>query len=127
MACRLPISKESQVRSKKPKRTKTKKRPKKVPTPTPEGDHACCECGKTKYLEIHHIFFGDKSTRDNSSRYKAVEWCCYHCHRAQPTGIHGGNRELDLKLKRKHQKRLESEGMSREEFRRLFGKSYLEE
>ena len=117
------ISKEHQVRSFKPKKKHKQTKKKKIQTPRPEGEHKCYACNRTKYLEVHHCFPG--VNRDNSSTYGCVEWLCYHHHREQPTGVHGGNIELDRELKKKHQLRLMQEVMSIDEFVKIFGRSYV--
>jgi hypothetical protein len=100
-----------------------KKKQRKVKTPLPSTPYKCARCGIQYNLSIHHVFYGDKPTRDNSSEYGCVEWLCHNHHQGQ-NGIHSGNKELDLELKRKHQERLEKE-MTREEFIKLFGRNYL--
>jgi len=97
---------------------------KKVPTPTPEGAKKCQGCGRTHGLSIHHIY--GKSERDASSKHKCVEWLCWHCHQSS-TGIHGTHSDgkLNSELKKKHQNRLESQGMARETFIKIFGRNYL--
>lgn len=72
------ISKSDQVRSNRPKKYKNaKKKPKpRVKTPRPEGEYKCAGCGKTKYLQIHHVYF-NRGNRDLSSMHKCVEWICY--------------------------------------------------
>jgi len=107
------ISKESQV---------GKKKKKKVKTHTPDGDKYCQGCGSTVGLEVHHVY--GASSRDESSRHNCVEWLCHTCHRGK-NGVHGQNKALDTMLKQKHQLRLEKSGMTRQEFRYLFGKGYL--
>lgn len=118
------LSKYDQVRSKTPKKTKSKKKPNKVPTPIPEGEKICVGCGKIHSLQIHHCY--NKSARNFSSRKKCVVWLCWHCHQSS-TGIHGTHSDgkLDLRLKRKFQNKLESEGMSRKDFIYNVGRSYL--
>ena len=101
----------------KPKKTKKKK----VKTPMPDTKKYCVGCGTEYNLEIHHVF--GNSSRNASSEYKCVDWLCSNCHRGN-NGVHGINRYLDTKLKQEHQERLEKE-MTREEFVKLFGRSYL--
>ena len=80
----------------------------------------CFICG-APYPEIHHIYFGT-ANRKQSDKYGFIVPLCYDHHRG-PNGVHN-NRALDLYLKRLYQKAFEQEH-SREEFRRIFGKSYL--
>ncbi len=106
----------------KKKPTKNKQ---KVKTPMPSGLYMCAGCGREHNLSIHHCYYGG-GKRDNSSLNKCVEWLCWHCHQSS-TGIHGTHSDgvLDKQLKVKHQERLMLEGMSIDEFRSLFGKSYI--
>ncbi len=107
-----------------PKPQKRKK--KRTPTPIPTGAHICaCGCGHTKYLSIHHVYFG-RGQRNLSSRYNCVTWLCYAAHQSS-TGIHGthSDNKLNLRLKREHQRKLMDNGMLMKEFIRIFGKNYL--
>ena len=99
----------------------TNKKKKKSKTPLPTGDKYCVGCGTTHNLEIHHVF--GASNRNNSNKYKCIEWLCSNCHRGN-NGVHGINRYLDTKLKQEHQERLEKE-ITRKIFIRIFGRSYL--
>jgi len=99
-----------------------KKKPK-IKTPIPTGSKQCACCGSTNQISIHHVFYGS-CQRNLSSKYECVEWLCYECHQSC-RGIHGGNLELDLKLKRKHQLRL-METMSMEKFISIFRRNYVE-
>ena len=105
-----------------PKPTKTSK--KKVRTPTPEGPKVCVGCGTAHNLSIHHVY--NKSARDFSSENECVEWVCYEEHQGT-YGIHGTyhDQKLNSRLKKKHQRRLEAEGMTREEFIYNVGRNYL--
>lgn len=104
------------------KESQTGKKKKKPKTPIPLGAKQCAECGCSNHLEIHHVFAS--SSRKASSYYQCVEWLCNIHHRSN-VGIHGGNKELDLRLKQKHQKRLEADGMTRRMFILTFGRNYL--
>lgn len=85
---------------------------------------ACCaECGSNAALHLHHVFGGSKEKRRASEKYGCLEYLCWQ-HHIGTEGVHC-DRKLDLKYKQKHQQRLEDKGMSREEFRLIFGKSYL--
>lgn len=122
------LSKEHQVRSKKPHRDKGHKKPKPDgKTPIPTGDKICqCGCGHSKYLSIHHVFYGNGQRR-LSNRFKCTEYLCYHSHQ-DSYGIHGSktpNVDLDYKLKVRHQERLISSGMSIKEFRSYFKSDYI--
>ena len=73
---------------------------------------------------MHHVY--GKDARNASSDYKCVEWICWKHHQSS-TGIHGTNSDgkLDKELKQKHQLRLMNEGMSLDEFVKIFGRSYV--
>lgn len=88
---------------------------------TDDMEH-CFLCGSTNNIEVHHVFFGT-GNRKISDKYKLVVPLCAFHHR-------GGNsvhqsRELDLMIKEVGQSHFEKKVGSREEFRRLFGRSYL--
>lgn len=102
----------------------TKKKKKRVFTPTPDGPKVCQGCGIEYGLEIHHVY--NKSARNFSSENKCVEWLCNECHRGV-NGVHGTNcnRKLNTRLKKKHQTRLENEGMTRLEFIFFVGRNYI--
>ena len=93
----------------------------KIKTPLPKGDKECIECKSQYGCEVHHVY--GAANKNFSNEYGCTEWLCYEHHRGN-SGVHGGNRELDLKLKRKHQERLELE-MNREKFIKLIGRNYL--
>ncbi len=87
----------------------------------PEND-ICYICGR-QGTEVHHVFFGPL-------RHKSEEWgmtvrLCRCHHESSPQGVHGGNRLLDLRLKRDAQKRFES-AHGHELFMQEFGRNYLE-
>jgi len=121
----LYLSKAQQTQSFGKDKSKCKKKSKvKIKTPRPESEYKCCECGCTKYLQVHHVF--NKDARNFSSEYDCVEWICWKHHQSSE-GIHGTHSDgkLGLRLKKKHQRRLELEGMTRKEFIYHVGRSYL--
>lgn len=81
----------------------------------------CIICGRYG-TEVHHIFFG-VGNRKLSTEYGCVCGLCYDHHRGKH-GVHNGNRELDLRLKRMAQERFE-ETYQNVKFRSVFGKNYL--
>ena len=81
----------------------------------------CWVC-KSANVEEHHVFFG--RNRNNAERYGYKVWLCPKHHRGRPDGVHGGNRELDLRLKRIGQRHFERM-FDREKFIEVFGKSYI--
>ena len=85
-----------------------------------EGE-SCFFCGSTRWLERHHIFQG--ANRGRSEMDGLVVTLCHYCHNEPPDGVHF-NRTNNLELKRMAQEQFE-QNRTREEFRSLFGKSYL--
>lgn len=82
----------------------------------------CIVCRTTYDLHEHHVFFGT-ANRKQSEKYGLKVWLCHRHHNGSDAGVHF-NRELDLKLKRFAQAKFE-ETHTREEFRAIFGKSWL--
>ena len=80
-------------------------------------------CGSRQWIEDHHIFFGTGS-RTKSEEYGMKVHLCAECHREGPEAVHR-YREADLYLKRTAQRQFEKEH-TRQQFREIFGKSYLE-
>lgn len=83
----------------------------------------CWACGRLEPLEEHHIFFGPYRTK--SEKYGMKVWLCPEHHRMQPSGVHGGNRQLDLRLKKAAQIRFE-QMFGHELFMRVFGRNWLD-
>lgn len=86
-----------------------------------EDTDYCIECGRYG-TEIHHVFFGT-ANRKLSDKYGWVVGLCYDHHRGR-FGVHNGNKELDLKLKRMAQKKF-IEMHSESEYFAVFGRNYL--
>lgn len=81
----------------------------------------CHNCGSYP-TEVHHVFFGF-GNRDLSNKYKMIVNLCPKCHRSH-LGVHGGNKDLDLKLKREYQLRF-IEKYPDVNFISVFGRNYL--
>jgi len=97
------------------------KKKKLIRNPKPTFGDTCIICGKP-YAELHEIFYGKNSQL--SKLYGLQVRLCDEDHRGTD-GVHGKNgHELDIKLKQYGQ-RLFEETHTREEFRAIFGKSYL--
>ena len=96
-------------------------------------DRKCYLCGGTAYwndndmlerLEKHHIFGGNPN-RKNSERYGLFVFLHGEkCHRNGKQSVHR-NREVRLKVQQDGQRAFEDKIGSREEFRKIFGKSFL--
>jgi hypothetical protein len=82
----------------------------------------CAICGSRRWLEEHHIFFGNPG-RKNSEKFGLKVHLCHYCHNEPPNGVHH-NREMDLQLKKMAQRKFE-ETYSRDYFMLIFGRSYL--
>lgn len=81
----------------------------------------CFVCSSERNLEVHHVFFG-RANRKLSDKYGLTVPLCSHCHRGQ-NGVHEGNYQLDLYIKRYAQLEFEKH-FSYEEFMKVFGKNY---
>lgn len=82
---------------------------------------SCYICGRTDWVEIHHVFSGPY--RKKSTKYGMVVPLCKWHHTEPPKGVHA-NQKRNLALKREFQEKFER-NHTREEFRAIFGKSYL--
>lgn len=100
----------------KPKRHKKHRATNSVPT----FEARCEVCGKP-YAETHEIFYGT-GHRQLSIKYGIQALLCAEHHRG-PFGPHQ-NRKRDLELKQRGQKFFEM-FYTREEFMKIFGRSYL--
>jgi len=89
-----------------------------------QNEKKCYVCGTVCCLEGHHIFFGT-ANRKKSEKHGLKVWLCRKHHTGSSIAVHH-NQGLDLMLKRKAQEHFEAHCGSREDFRREFGKSYLE-
>lgn len=87
-----------------------------------QSEKECFVCKTTLNLHEHHVFFGT-GNRKISERYGMKVWLCQEHHTGR-NGVHF-DRQLDLLIKTVAQGTFEKEIGSREEFRRLFGRSYL--
>ena len=79
---------------------------------------ACYITGRGDHLDCHHVYGG--ANRKKSDAYGCWVWLTHDIHMA----LHTTNPELQLQLKRECQEEFEKTH-TRDEFRRIFGKSYL--
>ncbi len=86
----------------------------------------CYVCERVGHTHEHHVFYGT-ANRSLSEKYGLKVHLCFMHHEGTPMGVHGGNRELNLKLRCEAQRAFESQHGSREEFMKIFGKNYLED
>lgn len=83
----------------------------------------CWVCGAERQLHDHHIIYG-KGNRPLSEKYGLKVYLCGYHHNLSNQGVHF-NKELDNQLKMMAQEVFEKECGSREDFRSIFGESYL--
>ena len=86
------------------------------------NDRKCIVCGRTENLHRHHVFYG-RANRQLSEKHGCWVYLCAYHHNMSNHGVHF-DKELDLKLKQMCQAVWEQNG-TREQFRGIFGKSYL--
>ena len=84
-----------------------------------QDEKVCYVTGSEHNLDLHHIYAG-VANRKIADREGCWVWLRHDVHML----LHDKDKELDYRLKRECQKKFE-ETHSREEFRKLFGKSYL--
>lgn len=82
---------------------------------------SCYICGRTDRVERHHVYGG--ANRRKSEKHGMVVDLCHWHHNEPPMGVHH-NHKRNMALKREFQERFEKRH-TRDEFRAIFGKSYL--
>ena len=87
-----------------------------------QKEHECLVCRSTYNLHVHHCFFGN-ANRKLSEKYGLTCFLCPRHHNMSNAGVHF-DKTLDLKIKQLAQRKFE-ETNTREEFRKIFGKSWL--
>lgn len=88
-----------------------------------QKEKECYITGSINNLHCHHIFGG--ANRKLSEKYGLKVWLRADWHNMSNYGVHF-NRTLDLQLKQVGQLAFESRFGTREDFRRIFGKSYVD-
>lgn len=88
-----------------------------------QEEKKCYITGATANLHSHHIFGG--GLRKLSEKYGLKVWLRADWHNMSNYGVHF-NRELDLQLKKIAQAKWEEKYGTRQEFRNIFGKSWLD-
>ncbi len=87
-------------------------------------EYRCYLCGSFFWLEEHHIF-GGTGKRKLSEKYGLKVWLCHNCHNEPPQGVHH-NSETRQHLQRiAQEKAMQHYGWTEDDFRQIFGKSYL--
>ena len=88
-----------------------------------QTEHECELCGAWTVCARHEVFYGT-ANRKLSIKWGMTAWLCPACHNASNRGVHH-HRENDLILKKRYQ-RIWEESYTREEFIKVFGRSYAE-
>ena len=91
-----------------------------------KGDNKdrCFLCGRSDWIETHHIFNGT-ANRKKSEKYGLTVHLCHWCHNEPPNGVHY-KQATDTRLKQIGQQTAMREyGWTVDEFREIFGKNYL--
>lgn len=83
----------------------------------------CYKCKTTYNIHIHHIY-GSTGRRKLSDKYGCWVYLCGAHHNLSNKGVHF-DKDFDKELKKECQKRWEEIYGSREDFRKVFRKSYL--
>ena len=81
----------------------------------------CIECGRPTDA-VHHCIYG-VANRKLSEKYHLIVGLCYNHHTGH-NGVHNGNKELDLRLKRMAQERF-IQVYPEQDFLAIFGRNYL--
>lgn len=84
----------------------------------------CFWCGSYRNLEKHHIF--GKENRDKSEKYRLYVAMCRQCHDKLHFSNESGERQLFMHQYGQRQAMIDN-GWSIEDFRREFGKNYLDD
>lgn len=88
-------------------------------------ERECFLCGARDLIEAHHIFGG--ANRKKSDRLGLVVDLCHYCHNEPPLGAHHNKDTMAYLHKYGQKKAMLEQGWTVDEFRREFGKNYLED
>ena len=88
-----------------------------------QSERECWVCGTTQNLHHHHVIY-NTANRKLSEKYGLWVYLCGRHHNLSNEGVHF-NRDLDLRLKQFAQKVFEAKIGTRDDFRAIFGKSYI--
>lgn len=94
------------------------------------NDKKCWICDRMGYetihnLHKHHIIYGKEDNRKLSEHYGLHVRLCMTHHEDHKEGVHHGNTHWNTVLKQTAQEAFEEKKGTREDFIRIFGKSYL--
>lgn len=106
-----------------PKEKAKKKRKSHPPSILGSRKGKCYLCGKYTKTEEHHIF-GGTANRTLSEDYGLKVDLCLECHKFGKHAVHKDKAVME-ELHRQGQEAFEARQGSREEFRKIFGRSWL--
>lgn len=89
------------------------------------NEPVCYRCGTPFDLERHHIFSGN-GRRQLSEKFGLWVYLCPKHHTFGPEAVHN-DKALDLTLRKMGQQAWEDRYGTREDFIKVFGRSWLEE
>lgn len=87
------------------------------------NEPCCLICGTTRNLHKHHLCSG-YGRRELSERYGLWVYLCADHHNMSPYGVHN-DKAFDLTLRKMGQQAWEQSYGTREEFIKIFGRSWL--
>ena len=87
----------------------------------PDEEKVCFISGSRINLDLHHIYHGS-ANRKLSDKYGCWVWIRHDLHRL----LHDKDKDLDKYLQQECQKKFD-ETHTRQDFIKIFGKSYLKE
>lgn len=86
----------------------------------------CFLCHRTDLpVEVHHIFGG--FNRKKSTAYKLTVDLCMYCHREGKNAVHKNPETMKALRQYGQRKAMKENGWTIEDFRKVFGRNYLEE
>lgn len=87
------------------------------------NDYVCLVCKLPYHLHRHHVFYGT-ANRKKSEKYGCWVYLCPRHHNASNAAVHA-NKAFDLALKQRCQEAWEAEFGTRQDFIKVFGRTYL--
>lgn len=90
-----------------------------------QTERECYLCKSTRNLEKHHVFGGPN--RHWSETYGLTVYLCHNCHNEPPYGVHHNAAAMNELRAEAQLKAMEHYGWTVEDFRKIFGRSYIQE
>ena len=90
---------------------------------TDEGIPKCYICGRTRWIEHHHVYGG--ANRKLSEKYGLVVPLCHRCHNEPPDGVHHNYENMKRLQQTVQSIAMEYYGWDEDDFRKIFGRSFL--